>query len=186
MNKNKSKIIALIILVIIGIIYFATKKDMVPVAVVPDTNTEVKTIQKKEVCYFKETVGTQSTDYAFTSINYDVNNKVHGLINWIPGEKDSLVGAYAGTVEKSPRTGGYDEKLNIIYTGAGEGIISKQQELILVGDNEIKTAIGEKEQDKDGIWRFKDLSKVTYENALPLVDCSVVPDKIKKDYSKTN
>lgn len=183
MNKNKPRIIAFVLVALIGIVYFATRKHVVPLTVVPD-NTKPSVIEKKEVCYYKETVGTQSTDNAFTSINYDEGGKVHGIINWIPGEKDSLVGSYIGTIENNNKYGGAT-RLNIIYTASGEGIVNKQQEIIVVDDvaNQIKTGIGEKVQDKDGIWRFKDVKTLIYDNPLPMVDCNTVPERFKKDYS---
>ncbi len=177
----------MVLLVIIGGIYFINKKEAVAPVVTPN-NSQVSGIEAevKEVCYYKETKGEESTDYAFTLVNYEAGGGVRGIINWIPGEKDSLVGSYTGVVEDQTGVEGYPTKLNIIYSGMGEGILSKQQEIIIVREDEkeIKTGIGEKEQNEDEVWKFKDITKLTYENALPMVDCSIVPERIKTDYSK--
>ena len=179
MNMNKSIALIIVLIAVAGVIYVSNKKAVAPVIVMPDT--------QKEICYFKETKGEQTTDDAFVSINYDPNGKVHGVINWIPGEKDSLVGAYAGVVEKNEDKGtmqSYPSRLNIVYAGAGEGVVSMQQEIMIVSANEVKTAVGEKFQDKDGVYQFKDTTNLIYENALPMVDCGTVQDRFKKDYSK--
>ena len=174
MSKKTGTILILLIIVVLGVIYFTNKKEAVaPVVEAP-----------KELCYFKQTVGTESTDDAFVSINYDEGGKVHGIINTIPSEKDSLVGTYTGVVEKS-EVPGYTSRLNIIYSAYGEGILSKMQEIILVGANGIKTGTGEMYKDTDGIWKIKDMSKLAYDQAMPKVDCGGVPERLKGDYSKT-
>ncbi|HEV7424473.1 MAG TPA: hypothetical protein VGO21_04775 [Candidatus Paceibacterota bacterium] len=183
MNKNISAVLILLIILVLGIVYFTNKKEAV--APVSTTPAVVTTPDSKEMCYFKETVGTESTDDAFTSINYDEGGKVHGIINTIPSEKDSLVGTYTGTVESNPGMVGYPTQLNIIYAAYGEGILSNQQELIAVGTNDIKTGTGEMYKDTDGVWKIKDMSKVVYDNAMPKVDCASVTPRFKADYSKT-
>ncbi len=178
MNKKTTGIIALIIIVIAGIYYFANKKEAIaPVVVAPIA-------EQKELCYFRETVGAESTDDAFISINYGAGGKAYGIINTIPSEKDSLVGAYTGTVEKG-EIPGYPTSLNIIYAANGEGIVSNEQEIILVGTSDIKVGTGEMEKGSDGIWKIKDMTKLTYDAPMPKVDCASVPDRIKADYSKT-
>ena len=190
MMKNKNIILFVVFVLVVGAFYFSNRKVDAPVVVAPDANIEKTEIEQKEICYFEQTVGgefegTVITDSAFTSVNYDVGARVYGIINWIPGEKDSLVGAYTGVVEASD-VAGYPKRLNIIYAGAGEGIISRQQEILIVGERDIKTGIGEKVQDAEGVWKFKDTTKLVYENALPQVDCSTVPERLKTDYSKSN
>ena len=188
-DKNKSLVVVVVLLVLIavaGIIYFFNKKENSPLVAPPDTNAVVSSmIEQGEVCYYKETMGEQTSDYAFTSINYGENGEVHGIINWIPGEKDSLVGAYTGMLE-SNNIEGYPLRLNVIYAGAGEGIVSYQQEIIIVGDssrNNIKTGIGEKYLDNDGVYKFKDINKLVFGNELPRIDCNSVPERFKTDYS---
>jgi len=181
MTKKALVILALIIIVAVGVVYFKGKEAGGPG--VSDKGNPVAGASK-QYCYFKETTGEESTDSAFTSVNYGAEGKVSGIINWIPGEKDSLVGIYTGSVEKSD-VPGYPTRLNIIYSGWGEGILSKQQEVIIVGAGSIKTGVGEKYQDADGVWKIKDTSALTYSNELPMVDCGIVPERIKADYSKT-
>jgi hypothetical protein len=177
MNKKTTGILILIMIAVIGIVYFTNRKEAIaPVVSAP-----------QEVCYFKETVGTESTDDAFVSINFSPDGNASGIMNTIPSEKDSLVGTYTGTIEPNPSMGpaGYPTRLNIIYAAYGEGILSKQQELIAIGAKDIKVGTGEMYKDTDGVWKIKDLTKVTYDTPMPKVDCSSVPDRIKADYSKT-
>jgi hypothetical protein len=184
MNQNRTILIVLVLLVIIGGFYFFNKKEAVAPIVIDTQVTQPSASANGEVCYYKETKGEGSTDYAFTSIKYDGNN-VSGVINWIPGEKDSLVGVYTGTVEKSD-VPGYPNRINILYTASGEGITNKQQEILIIGANDIETAIGEKNQDASGVYRFKDVNNLTYSNQLPKVDCNTVPERLKKNYMNDN
>lgn len=105
-------------------------------------------------------------------------------MNWLPGEKDSLVGAYSGVVEQNPGMDGYPTRLNVIYIASGEGITNKQQEILIIGANDLKQGFGEKYQDKDGTWKLKNTNTLTYGNELPKADCNSVPNRIKADYSK--
>jgi hypothetical protein len=183
--KKSTVFILILIVIIIGVVYSATKKKMLPLTVVPEAIEPGETIpasESKEVCYYKETKGESTSDFAFTSVMYDPGSKVHGIINWIPGEKDSLVGTYTGTVEADK---GGQQKLDIIYAGIGEGHLSRQQEILLVGKNDIQTGIGEMYLDADGVYKIKDQKNLTYDNSLPMVDCATVPERIKKDYSST-
>jgi hypothetical protein len=194
MSKNKILVLVILIIAVLGFAYysFTHKQAETPIAVTPEANVPTPEPQG-EVCYFKQTTGgefegTVIMDTAFTSVNYGGEGKVHGIINWIPGEKDSLVGTYMGMMEpnvvKGEVVAGYPTRLNILYTASGEGIVNRQQEILVVGPNDIKTGIGEKYQDTDGIFKFRDINTLTYENALPKVDCASVEARFKADYSK--
>ncbi len=187
MKKNTINFLILIVLVVIGIIYFKTKKSEAPVVVAPEPTTTTKpTNEGQEICYYKETKGDGYSDHGFISVNYEANNKVHGVMNWIPGEKDSLVGSFTGTVESTTGVPGYASRLNVIYTGAGEGIVSKQQEILIISSADIKQGFGPKEQGADGVYKLTDINNLTYDNPLPMVDCSTVPERIKTDYTGVN
>ncbi len=166
--------------------YLIIKKKQVPLSVVniPNTQEQKEPEDSKRVCYYKETEGEGNSDFAFTSIVYADGNSVSGVINWIPGEKDSLVGSYIGTIEDNADIPDYSKKLKILYTAEGEGIRNIQEEILIISKDSIKTGIGEKYEDKSGVYRFKDSSKLTYENSLPQVDCSTVPERISTNYIK--
>ena len=166
-----------------GAIYFFTSKRVVAPVVVKDTNM----VTRKDACYFRETrgefEGAPLVDYAFASVNYDSGDEVHGIINLIPAEKDSMVGTYTGIVENNEGMKGYPFRLNAIYAGLGEGVVSYQQEVIIVSENDIKMGSGERYLDTDGVYRFKDISTLVYNNTLPKIDCASVPEVLSADYS---
>ncbi len=182
---NKNKIIIFVIVVIIGIVYFVTRKPVNP-TVITREDIKPETIENKEMCYFKETKGEINSDFAFTSVKYNTDGtSVSGIINWIPGEKDSLVGAYSGNVLENTDMQDYPVKLDILYRARGEGILNTQQEIIIVGRDGIKTGIGEKYASTDGTYIFKDPAKLSYDNFLPVVDCASVPERFKTNYLET-
>lgn len=183
MEKNKKLMWGVVALLIVigGVVYYVNKTDQGSVL---GEDTPFLGVEQKTVCYYKETKGETTSDFSFTSIKYGDSNKVEGIINWLPGEKDSMVGVYEGVVEASGAVAGYPSRLNVVYTATAEGQIAKQQEIIIVGASDIKTGVGERQQDANGIWQFKNTNNLTYSNALPMVDCASVPDRIKADYSQ--
>ncbi len=185
MTKNQKAIFIIVLtLAVIGVVVWA-KRTVAPASVAPiqivHTETPVQNTNPNEVCYLRETKYEMGTDYAFISVNYNLNNnEVYGIMNWIPSEKDSLVGVHKGTVTQMNGS----KMLNVIYTAYGEGIVNRQQEILLIGENDIKQGVGEKYQNKDGVYMFKDIAKLTYDNLLPKADCASVPNRIKANYSK--
>lgn len=182
-NKNKILIAIVVLVLIAGTVYLITSKRAVAPVVVEDANT----VTRKDACYLRETKGgledTPVVDYVFVSVNYDVGDEVHGIINFIPAEKDSLVGTYTGVVENNEGMKGYPFRLNTTYAGLGEGVISYQQEVIIVGENDVKMGSGERYLDASGVYKFKNTSNLVYNNSLPKVECSSVPEVLGADYS---
>ncbi len=189
MNKIILAIVG-VLLIVVGGFYILKEQDVTttPVAVSEDTSQIAQNIQTevtpKEICFYKETKvpGSTEVDKDFTSIVYDSSSKVHGIMNWIPVEKDSLVGTYTGTVTDSGIPD-YPWKISLLYRGIGEGVVSFQEGVIIVGDAGLKTGYGERYLDRDGTFKWKDVQKQSYDNPIPVVDCSSVPEQVKADYS---
>lgn len=180
------KIISLIVVLFLvgaGVFAIYSKKVQAPVEInVSDTTVVVDNqAMNKEICFLQETKGELGSDFQFISVNYDKDNKVYGVMNWMPYEKDSLVGNYKGTVEVSNDTL-YPKRLNIIYSGEGEGILSLQQEILLLGSNDVVQMSGEKYADKDGVYKYKDITKLEKSYSIPMVDCATVAKNLKTDY----
>jgi hypothetical protein len=192
MDANKIRVItfAIIIAILVGV-YAMTRPKMIPVVAVepPTTQTNTATLQAtspKQACYYNtinDIQNARDTISQFVSINYSGANTVTGVSNWIPTGRDSAVGDYTGTINKSTIDTSYPSKMDILYTAMGDGVTVKQQEVFLVGPAGIKQATGEKVEGADHIYHFKDMTKLSYTNdPIPAVDCSTVPATISKDY----
>lgn len=186
MNKKAIVILVIVLVAIVGIVYFVINKQaLLPDEAGVDQNAGLSPLSSKnEICYFGETNGEEGKDSTFVSVNYD-GDKVNGVINFIPGERESLVGTYMGTVERS-EIPPYQNRLNVLYTAIGEGVTSKQQEVILVNEKDLMMGTGEKYQDKDGVYKYRNATNLTYDKVVPMVSCAGVAERFKKDYSKTN
>ncbi len=189
MTKNNKILLVLVLLVLAIIIYGVSKKKQIPLTVVPDQTGETlgdTVTVGKEYCYFQETKGKETSDYLFTSIVYDSKDTVHGVMNWLPGEKDSLVGEYTGTVTTNTKDADFPKKITILYTSTGEGMVATQEEMFIVGKTGLKQGIGEKYEDMNGMYRFKNGESVIYENFVPAVDCGKVAQRFKTNYLNPN
>lgn len=192
MKTNASRIwaIALIIIVVVAL-YFITRPKRIAVMVVePSTQTQTTTTPtQKQFCYFNTIDDLQNkneTVAQFASINYDKSGAVSGIINYMPTARDSTVGDYSGTIAESTIDPAYPKMMDVIYTAMGDGVTVKQQQIFLVAPTGIKQASGEIAEGKDHVYRYKDVTKLTYKNpAIPVVDCATVPKNLNTDYMTT-
>ncbi len=179
---NKKFLTGILSVAVLIVVILAVRKQLYTPVVTPLVDS---TAVQKEVCYLKSTKNSIGTmDNWFFSVDYETSDQVHGIINYIPGEQESLVGTYIGAVEKNEKMPGYPNRLNVLYAAYGEGKMSLQQEIILLGEKDIKMASGEKYLDTDGAYKFKDISKLTFKDIIPQTDCASVSDPIKKNYVK--
>ncbi len=190
MNSNRNLFFVILsVVVLAGLIFYAvTRGPAGETDTELDTEEDVFVAGVGEACFLKETSGVASDgqpakDYHFISVNYDPENEIHGIKNWLPAEKDSQVGSYTGSAERYGGMPGYPVKLDVIYAGMGEGMSYYQQEVILVGENDIRIGGGERFLDADGVYKFKNADVLVYEESLPKIDCSLVPQTVGTDYS---
>lgn len=196
MKTNRSRMWAIVlIIVVLAIVYYLTRPKMIAVTVVePPAKTNTTPVvsttpTQKQFCYFNTIEDLQNkneTVAQFASINYDKNGAVSGIINYMPTARDSTVGDYNGTITESSIDPAYPSMMNVIYTAMGDGVTVKQQQIFLVGPTGIKQASGEIAEGKDRVYRYKDVTKLTYKNPpMPVVDCASVPKNLNTDYMTT-
>lgn len=192
--KDKNKIIILSVLVLfIGFCIFVSKNNKNELVL--NTNQDTKDVNTDEtICFYKETWGQGESvkivdknliTLKFDNQRRDVGTGVSGIINWIPQEKDSNVGSYVGKIIKKESDGTLF--IDALSTSYGEGIKFNQQEIIKVTSENASIGIGEKKENTQGVFVYKDLTdlnKLSFETKLDKVSCSSVPPNINKDYTK--
>ncbi|HQV37459.1 MAG: hypothetical protein IPL81_05430 [Flavobacteriales bacterium] len=86
----------------------------------------------------------------------------NGVYNWLPEEKDHMIGSFQGSID--------GDEVTAVYTYTAEGATGKQEVLFKVEDGQLRVATGEMET-SEGVILFKDKSQVTYGEPIPKVDC---------------
>jgi len=182
--KNKNIKLIILIVVLVGIGFFAYKKAVAPkndVAVIPTDN-------KVSLCYY-DSVGTfPYVDKFWLRLNLDQKNKeiVSGEFNSIPAQKDSKVGTFSGTV------GPLDQKImartaDVWWDSLAEGMNVKEELIINFGDGSASTMGGEMVDRGDGVYVYKDKTKLSPSTTLGQVDCFNYEEmKIVEKYVRDN
>lgn len=159
----------LIVIVGIGAIVLLNKN-----AVPSITTVEPKPI---EMCY-QYTKGTQSglADRAWLKMSI-LGDKVTGEYQNLPAEKDSKIGKFNGTVGKmDPKISG--RIADVLWESFGEGMRVTEQLKIEFGEGSAVALFGEMIDKGDGIYVYKDATKLTPGFQMSQTDCEVLDEKI--------
>ncbi|KOS05067.1 hypothetical protein AM493_02720 [Flavobacterium akiainvivens] len=147
------------------------KKDAVSVGdTVQDT---IPAAENKEVfgkqCYLQVTTGKADygdrktlSDSIIFNIEKRDGDSIWGIYHWKPAEKDKKIATFKGEIK-----GGEGRA---IANSQAEGMNYKEEVLFTLKDNTLSVKSGEMAEGKDGIWYYKDKSKLS-EQVLSKVDC---------------
>lgn len=189
---TKQIIIGLLAIIIIGSLslYIIKLKDVEEVVIkenVVDNNTVDDEINKSiEMCYYfskKTDVGFYDVSWIKIKIEGD---KVTGEFKNLPAESDSKVGTFAGTV------GPLDQSImgrhaNVWWDSLAEGMEVKEELLIDFGDGSASVGFGEMVDRGDGVYVYKDKTKLFYPESMSQIDCDSLDEKIAVEtYIKDN
>lgn len=174
-------VIAFAVLVLIGVVVGLARdtKPTPPVVVTPPSPQETK------FCYYySEKTPSGLYDRAWIRIKGTTDSKVTGEFNNYPAEKDSKIGTFAGS-EYREGEDGVGEYL-VIWDILAEGMRAKE-ELFISNSNEFAAAaFGEMVQGSNGVYVYKDKTKVTYQTPLPQIDCAQLDEIVAVEtYLKT-
>lgn len=164
--------IVLFIAIIVGIVFLISKNKEKDVAVIP-------VISKEPIlmCYqYSKETPSGFADRAWLKMNI-LGDKVTGEYQNIPAEKDSKVGEFSGTV------GSMDPKISgriadVWWDSEGEGMSVTEQLKIEFGEGGAVALFGEMVDRGDGVYLYKDATKLTSGFQMSQTDCEVLDDKI--------
>jgi hypothetical protein len=168
--------------VIFGVIYI-TKTKKVDVVVVSPIDTTSKPIQ---LCFYNETKTSRGLyDVNLLKMNLD-GSKVTGEFRYVPAEKDSKTGTFEGTVGPVDKIA-MARTADLWWDSMAEGMQVKEQLKITFGEGTAQAGFGEMVDRGDGVYVYKDASKLTYGVAMSDVSCSDVDDRmIVEKYIREN
>lgn len=161
------KILSILLLVgvALGVFYLLNKKE----PVVPPVVTDTKPI---ELCFGLFTPANERgfSDKYTLQMLLD-GGKVTGELKFLPGEKDSKVGKFEGTVSAVDRTM-MARTADVWWDTFGEGISAKEQLKFIFGEGTASLGAGELVDRGDGVYVYKDPANLHYTLDLYDVACS--------------
>ncbi len=157
---------------ILGIIYFTQMKKggVGEVPVVSTNDTSAKSVQ---LCFLSK-VKTGSGLYDVSQVRMDIaGEKVTGEFKYVPAEKDKKVGSFEGTVGPVDKMA-MARTADVIWNSMAEGMQNKEQLKIVFGEGTAQAGFGEMVARDDGVYVYKDPTKLTYGALMTDVDCATL------------
>lgn len=183
--KTKQILIILFIFILvsgIAIMVIRNKKVTTNNTNIPSTVAE----QPIKMCYYRFTKTNSGLyDKAWLKLNITGNN-ISGEFNNIPAEKDSKVGTFEGTVGPVDQTS-MSRKAEVWWNSMAKGMTVKEELILNFGEGSANAGFGEMVDRGDGIYVYKDKTKLFYLDQLNQIDCQYLDEKIFVDkYIKEN
>jgi len=163
--------IAISIVVIIMIFVLISRYKKSEIAGTPTSGNTTDTCYE----YYKDT-SSGFPDRAWLKMSITGDN-VTGEYQNLPSEKDSKVGKFSGTIGKmdSSISG---RIADVWWDSMAEGMSVKEQLKIQLGAGSAVALFGEMVDKGDGIYVYKDSSKLTPGFQMPQINCASLDDKI--------
>lgn len=160
-----------ICIIIVVIIAFSTKNKK------PEVVQNLPTPKAIDLCYqYSKDTSRGFNDRAWLKMNI-LGDKVTGEYQNLPAEKDSKVGEFNGTVGKmDPKISG--RIADVWWNSFGEGMKVKEELKIEFGEGSAIALFGEMIDIGDGVYVYKDATKLTPGFQMSQTDCESLDDKI--------
>ncbi len=183
MSKTKKVIIIILIFILIAVegVVLSAKLNIEKLPVIENDNTnKIEKISRKkpiEMCYYDSTKTTSGLyDVAWLKLEI-FGNLVSGEFDNLPAEKDSKVGTFAGTV------GPLDQQImarhaDVWWNSLAEGMKVKEELAIEFGDGSATVGFGEMVNRGDGVYVYKDKTKLSYLDQMSQIDCEFLDEKL--------
>jgi hypothetical protein len=163
------------IAIISGIIYISKPKEAqvnIPLPIV-----EKPTPNPLKLCFYRDKIaGSGYHDISWISINI-LGDKVNGEFQTLPAEKDKKIGTYEGTVGPVDRVA-MARTANVWWSSMAEGMNNKEQLKIVFGEGTAQAAFGEMVDRGDGVYIYKDESKLKFGEPMTDTNCDDIPSML--------
>ncbi len=159
------------ILAVAGLALLSCKKENPAVTDTPQDSLPPSKTAAADVkqCYLQVTsrkadYGDRKTlsDSILFNIERHEGDSIWGIFHWKPAEKDKKISTYKGILKGDTGT--------VVANSNAEGMNYNEEVIFTLKDNTLAVKFGEMAEGKDGIWRYKDQSKLS-EQLLNKVDC---------------
>jgi hypothetical protein len=171
MKKILTYIVISIVVIILIFVFLSRNKEQEEVAQNP-SKTETT-----DMCYqYSKETSSGLTDRAWLKMSI-LGDKVIGEYQNLPAEKDSKIGKFNGTVGKmDPKISG--RIADVLWESLGEGMHVTEQLKIEFGEGSAVALFGEMIDKGDGVYVYKDATKITPGFQMSQTDCEALDDKI--------
>lgn len=166
--------VTLILCIVVAIALFFQKKEVVAPAPRPDVSDTQVSTTPVALCFGMFTPANQrgfSDAYTLHMLLDNEKGTASGELKFMPGEKDSKVGSFTGNVSAVDKSM-MARTINAIWNTAAEGMNAKEELKIIFGEGTASIGTGEMVERDDGIYAYKDPSKLNYSLNLSDVACS--------------
>jgi hypothetical protein len=176
---NKILSIALVIVVLLVAGYFVKTNKKGPL-VDNKPNTTI------ELCFYYENKTARGYyDVAWLRMALS-GSSVTGEFRNLPAEKDKKVGTFEGTVSPVDKMM-MARTADVWWNSMAEGMQVKEQLKIIFGEGTAQAGFGEMVDRGDGVYVYKDSSKISYGVQMNDVDCNDIDDiVIVENYLRAN
>lgn len=168
------KYIIVILFVVVVVYILATQKK--------EEEALVEQVVKEpiELCFTKYGPKNESGFYDKYILRLKMSGEnrevAEGELRLLPAEKDALVGKFTGTVGPVDRYA-MARTADLWWEATGEGITNTQQLRIIFGEGTASIGFGEMVEGDDGVYVYKDISKVDYSLNLTDTSCEDLNEK---------
>jgi hypothetical protein len=167
MKKIIISVVAILVVTILVLIFTENKKSGV----------DIKLPEAINMCYqYSKNTPSGFADRAWLKMSI-LGDKVNGEYQNLPAEKDSKVGKFNGTVGKmDPKIGG--RIADVFWDSLAEGMNVTEQLKIEFGEGSAVALFGEMIDKGDGVYVYKDATKLTPGFQMSQTSCEALDDKI--------
>ena len=146
----------------------------------------VSTATGTQMCFYRE-VNTVQGFKDVTSLTMHIKDAtVTGELSNYPAEKDSKIGPFAGTVGEVDDTS-MERTASVWWEATGEGVTNKEELTVKFGEGTARIGFGEMVLGANGIYMYKDASKVDYSLELSDISCEMLFEMVAvESYVKAN
>lgn len=178
----KKILIYILIVLIIAVAVFASLSKHGE----PEVTKNTPTPEAITLCYqYSKDTSRGFTDRAWLKMNI-VGSAVTGEYQNLPAEKDSKVGKFNGTVgAMNPKSS--SRTADVLWNSSAEGMNVTEQLKIEFGEGSAVALFGEMVDQGDGVYVYKDPTKLTPGFQMSQTDCEALDDTtIVEKYVRNN
>jgi len=175
--KKPLIISGVVVLAFAGLVFFASRGDKLKPEPTKDFPKEVA------MCFYSSNQASGNLfDAAWVKMNI-LGEKVTGEFYNLPAEKDSKIGMFEGTVGPLNQAS-MSRTANVWWESLAEGMAVREELVIEFGEGSAVALFGEMADRGDGVYVYKDKTKLTLGAVLWQIDCEQLDKNLVESLKK--
>ncbi len=169
MFNQKGKIVrnVILLIIVVVILLLLQGKKVKDEPIVPDDEIPSNVIS---LCFYKKDVSPNGPVGRYTLRMNLAGDKVDGELKFLPAEKDSKVGKFAGSVSALDQML-MGRRISAMWDTIGEGMEVTEELKIIFGEGTASIGFGEMSDRGDGVYVYKNPEAITYSLDMSDVAC---------------